>query len=45
MIPESLSDDAEAESAKFSEEVNNAKSQLLADKEAEIRRKLVESDK
>jgi hypothetical protein len=36
MIPEALSDDAEAESAKFAEEVNNAKSQLLADKEAEI---------
>ena len=36
MIPEALSDDVEAESAKFAEEVNNAKSQLLADKEAEI---------
>jgi hypothetical protein len=36
MIPEALSDDTEAESAKFTEEVNNAKSQLLADKEAEI---------
>ncbi|MBQ5944839.1 hypothetical protein IJL65_00035 [bacterium] len=36
MIPEATSDDAEAESARFAEEVNNAKSQLLADKEAEI---------
>ena len=36
MIPEALSDDTEAESAKFAEEVNNAKSQLLADKEADI---------
>jgi hypothetical protein len=36
MIPEALTDDAEAESAKFAEEVSNAKSQLLADKEAEI---------
>ena len=36
MIPEALSDDTEAESAKFAEEVSNAKSQLLADKEAEI---------
>ena len=36
MIPEALSDDVEAESVKFAEEVSNAKSQLLADKEAEI---------
>ena len=36
MIPEALSDDVEAESAKFAEEVNNAKSQLLADKESDI---------
>jgi hypothetical protein len=36
MIPEALSDDEESESAKFAEEVNNAKAQLLADKEAEI---------
>ncbi|MBO7095082.1 hypothetical protein J6V86_02710 [bacterium] len=36
MIPEASSDDTEAESEKFAEEINNAKSQLLADKEAEI---------
>jgi len=36
MIPEAISDDTEVESAKFAEEVSNAKSQLLADKEAEI---------
>ena len=36
MIPEALSDDTETESAKFAEEVSNAKSQLLADKESDI---------